>query len=174
MNAAVPGPRGFRPAGSVADVRWEPEGPFKRKRRLRGSRGRGVAYERKVLDELRTRYPGALVASPWFRYREQGSSEWHWCQPDALLVDAVERLVILVEVKLSHTVQAYWQTKLLYEPVLRWLFIPGAWSLATLEITRWYDPSVPFPFRPVMTPEPTQAPPDMFSVWIWDKRRTRA
>jgi hypothetical protein len=55
-----------------------------------------------------------------------------------------------VEVKYSHTPEAFFQVEHLYVPVLRAFIGDSYWRIATVEVVKWYDPSTRFPVRPVL------------------------
>lgn len=82
--------------------------------------------------------------APWIQYQ---NGALRFCQPDALLFLPGNQIVI-VEAKLTHTADAYWQLRLLYEPVLRILY-PEA-CIHVLEITRSFDPAVAMPEEMVL------------------------
>lgn len=120
----------------------------------------GKRYEQRVMAWLQTVFParpclkmhmqsgGAIHATevlqsqleigPWFMYVDDRGP--HVCQPDAIIRWGTS--VVVVEVKRSHTADAWWQLRRLYEPVvsmaLRTLTHP-------LEICRTYDPAVYIP-----------------------------
>ena len=138
--------RGFRPVTRVFDARFS-DSP------LRGIRNPGTAtaaqragkrYEKKVLQALEKQFrvddSVTLRPSPWIAFSGAPSEERH-CQPDLLLVTESE--VLLCEIKLSHTLDAYWQLERLYRPVVEKLF--GARPVRLVEITRSFDPAVRFP-----------------------------
>lgn len=87
------------------------EPPF-RKPSLTGSKGRGLAYERRVGRELlRRNYP--VESSAWFRYKDAlGTAH---CEVDHLLV--LPKVVVLVECKLTQSDQGVLQLLQLYAPV---------------------------------------------------------
>lgn len=110
---------------------------------------------------LAERFGEAYHPSPWVRFIDDSGQ--HWCQPDGLL--KLPHGLVIVEFKYQHTVDAWAQLRMLYEPVVRVLYpeVP----LAVLEIVKWFDCAVKFP-EPVklvkdvaahLTPE--------FGVHIW-------
>lgn len=107
----------------------------------------GKRYERKVLKALEKQFSNnegiSLRIAPWIAYTVFSSSindEKH-CQPDLLLETANE--VFLCEIKLSHTIDAFWQLSALYLPVVRLLY--NKKPVRLVEITRSFDPAVRFP-----------------------------
>ena len=140
----------FRPAGPVVLARLS-SSP------LRGMKNPGTAtavqragkrYEKKVLSTIEKLFSKsdevAVIPAPWLAFSSMSdvSAERH-CQPDLLLRTPTE--VLLCEVKLSHTVDAYWQLSELYRPVVERLVAPLPVRL--VEITRSFDPVVKFPAR---------------------------
>lgn len=108
----------------------------------------GLRYERKVHERLHDQHGLAYIASQWFDYFD-GESVKH-CQPDGLLLFPASRVLLIVEVKRSHTPEAYWQLEHLYVPVLRAFMRDSSWSIATCEVVKWFDPCTRFPVRPVL------------------------
>jgi hypothetical protein len=78
------------------------------------------------------------TANPWLRFRDDAGL--HWCQPDGIL-RGPDRVVI-VEVKYNHTIEAWRQLRLLYEPVVGWL---EELPISVVEVVKWYDCAVQFP-----------------------------
>ena len=162
-------PRKFTPAGRVARARLALDPPsFAAKRpRLKGSAAAGVRYERKALAQLAHDYAEAFVPQPWLQYQRQGNCDWQWCQPDGLIVELRRGLVTIVECKLRHTPDAWWQLRKLYEPVVQALFGAAHWRFSCVEVCRWFDPHTPFPEAIVNAAYPTVVPPNRFGVHIW-------
>lgn len=162
LDLPPPG-QNFEPAGTVllAEFRapW-----FLRQKRYTGKRAEGVRYEKRVQEFLADCYGGRYAPSPWFRFF--ANSKWRWCQPDGLLFDPKRGIINIVEVKHSHTSDAWWQTKHLYGPVVQWLFPQRLWRIQFVEICRWYDPQTPFPEPIRMTPE-IEVDTSAFKVHIW-------
>lgn len=125
---------------------------------------KGLAYERKVHQQLTERFPVTYKASPWIRYRcHEGG--WKYCQPDGLL-HLDDRLVI-VEVKLSHCVDAWEQLRKIYEPVISKIYEK---PIALLEVAKWYDPLVLVPEPPQMCYWAEKAEVDKYNVLVWNGR----
>jgi hypothetical protein len=72
----------------------------------------------------------------------------NWCQPDGLL--EVNNLLIIVEIKVNFSSDAWWQLRKLYEPVVKCALKPSRLALAI--VCRSFDPVVPFPERPFILP----------------------
>ena len=143
----------------------------KKRKRVKGALARGISYERKAQRYLEKRYQEFYVPSPWFRFKESGSSQLRWCQPDGLLFLIPYCRIIIVEIKLRHTAEAYWQSKLLYGPVLKQAFPSQLWELAHCEVTQWYDPVTAFPEYPALYPDVLLTDPIRYGVHIWKPGR---
>lgn len=110
---------------------------------------------------LAERFGTAYRASPWMRFTDQTGQ--HWCQPDGLL-EVGGRLTI-IEFKYQHTVDAWQQLRLLYEPVVAVLH-PGA-AISVLEIVKWYDCAVAFPEPVRLVADVSSHQGRDFGVHIW-------
>lgn len=62
-----------------------------------------------------------------------------------MLIDAQRGVIHVVEIKYSHTSDAWWQLRRLYVPVLQRIFPQNLWDFEVCEIVRWFDPAVAFP-----------------------------
>ena len=168
IHQRCPPPRNFTPAGYVEHPRLELQQPqFIKLHRVKGARAAGMAYERKVQRYLLDTFPHHYVASPWFTFISNGGAKRKWCQPDGLLIDIRNGLITIVEVKLRHTSDAWWQTRQLYLPVLQRLFGTLMWKYNILEIVRWYDADTLFPERYKLAAEIGGLPVGKFGVHIW-------
>lgn len=169
-----PAPPNFRPAEDIITAEFSREAPpFIRpgKFRARGRRADGLRYERRGQEWLTAILPYSYVASPWFKFKRRSpNSAWAWCQPDGLDIDIRRGLITIVEFKLQHTSKAWWQTRRLYEPVVRELFHPSIWEFAIVEIVRWFDPDVAFPEKFTFVSDITKAVPGGFHIHIWNGR----
>jgi hypothetical protein len=162
-----PPPKGFRVANDVEWVQYSPSAPafVRRSRRRTGRRAAGEAYERKVHAELADRYGDFYVPSVWWRYGTH--TETRWCQTDGLLFRPLDRLITIIEVKLQHTPDAWWQVRHLYHPVLRKAFPEPLWMYNFCEVVKWYDPSVCFPEYHHLAADPLAIGSGKFGVHIW-------
>ena len=88
---------------------------------------------------LLAQFGGDYLPSPWVRFTDAAGS--HWCQPDGVLT--LPQGKVIVEVKYQHTTEAWYQLRLLYEPVLRCLY-PDT-PLSVIEVVKWYDCAIVFP-----------------------------
>jgi hypothetical protein len=85
----------------------------KRPRRAKGSRARGLAYEKLVAQAI----PGALHGQ-WFDFLDAAGPGC--CCPDVLLL--AKRATVCIEVKLTDCDEGREQLSLLYAPILRWIY----------------------------------------------------
>jgi len=141
--AAVPPPPYFTPATGVIRASFSQldhfagKTPLSRKKALQSFQS-GLRYERKVKQYLTGFFPD-IILGPWLLF-DCGSGR-RYCQPDALLLG--DRGVAILEVKLRHMPEAYWQLRHLYEPVVRVIY--PKLPVCVVEICRSYDPATPFP-----------------------------
>lgn len=109
-----------------------------------GSRGRGLRYEQRVGDMLDHKLEGTNwvpVRGPWLEYVAR-DGRVRYAQPDILVFNASEHLIIIVEIKLSRVPEAWWQLNRKYAPLVRALF--PKWQLGMLEIAaQMYAVAVP-------------------------------
>ena len=141
-DAQLSPPRGFRGARgvSVAQIVTPDEAPW-RGRKAPGStlsQKAGKLYEKKVLARLKDWTDGTIYPLPWIKFR-LGNSD-RYCQPDALI--HVGNTIVIVEVKLTHTLDAYWQLRRLYYPVVSTLF-PGT-TIRLCEVAKNMRPEVKY------------------------------
>ena len=125
----------------------------------------------------------SYIPGPWFRFAQVApygdssarsrswSQPWLWCQPDGLDIDIRRGLITIVEFKLQHTSAAWWQTRRLYEPVVKAVFGTELWRFAIVEIVKWFDPDTAFPERFSFIPHLSAITPGGFHVHIWNPRR---
>lgn len=110
---------------------------------------------------LMSRFGEAYLPSPWIRFTDATGA--HWCQPDGILL--FNTRLVLVEFKYQHTVDAWQQLRLLYEPVVEALH-PGK-EISVLEIVKWFDPLVAFPEPVRLVPDVKEHKGREFGVHIW-------
>ena len=165
-------PRHFNPAGVVtfAELADQPSFIPDRGRRRSARKRLGVKYEAKVQEYLEASVPEAYVASPWLRFGASGEPRLRYCQPDGLLFRFDLGLITIVEIKYQHTALSWWQTRQLYEPVLRHLFPLRLWKFSVLEIVKWFDPDVHFPEEIHLVRDPQKPIHNGFGVHIWKPR----
>ncbi len=170
IELRAPPPKRLLP---VRDIQWAEhsrEIPEFSKRPLRNdteARKAGRRYEAKVQDYLLARYPEAYIASPWLCFKDKTRKQpFSWCQPDGWLIDMQRGILTIIEIKVSHNTDSWWQIRHLYEPVTRFLFGKD-WKYAACEVTRFCDPSVKFPEDITLTPDPKMLWAGAFGVHVW-------
>jgi hypothetical protein len=153
----------------LIEAQWSHETPsFALARRARGKKGLGLKYEHKAQGFLETLFEGSYIPSPWFRYRVAAApARWNWAQPDGIALNPNEGIVYVMEIKLKHTPEAFFQLLDKYIPILTcWLGTSPGWRFAPIEVCYWYDPKIAFPTRVVLQEDPRKARPHQFSVNI--------
>lgn len=139
-------PRNFRAAKGVRSAWSVGAGPFGRtplssRSRLTAAQKAGLRFERKVQDGLGELFGSPFRPGQWFRFEDESSRSPRWCQVDGLL--QLQTSVVIFEVKSRLVVDAWWQLRRLYEPVVRRAFYPA--EVALCVIARNVDPLVRFP-----------------------------
>lgn len=160
LSLNLPGP------GMITDAKLCCPPGFIRPSRSRGAKAAGRRYERRVQDILSSSFNPWYLPSPWFAYREQGEARTRYCQPDGLLILPHCRKVVIVEVKLRHTIDAFRQLYEKYLPVVATFFGYDLWDLALCEVVKWFDVAEPFPVQPKLRPGVDLAEPGDVTVWI--------
>lgn len=137
----VPPPPDFRPAVKPKDVFIHPT-PYRPAVGRSISQKAGLRYEQHVQEFLKERFGSAYWAEPkvTFRQLKLRSLEPRMCRPDGLITffDSM----VIVEIKVQHMPEAWWQLRKLYQPVLE---AYTSKVVRCLEICRSYDPAMPFP-----------------------------
>lgn len=132
-------PKRFRFASDVKAATYSDAPPgLARPRGRTVAQRRGLAFERRTLQLLADHFKD-FKRGPWLQY--QNSNGTWFCQPDGLVV--LENSVIIFEVKYSHCMEAYWQLRHLYQPVVEAL-LPG-FSTQVVEVPKSFDPHVEWP-----------------------------
>lgn len=112
-------------------------------------------------EALSREYGPLWTAGQWFCYQAASFDTVKYCQVDGLLDSAN---LIVVEIKIRHVAEAYFQLYNLYLPVVQAAY--PIRSVALCEVTKWYDPFTAFP-GPVKLVEGVHlAQPGTFSVHI--------
>jgi hypothetical protein len=173
---------------------WDHQIPVARK----GAKRLGIRYERDVIKQLekgardgpsetgmhRTMETSStpttlsqarrlsLIPGLPFRFTgvENGSLRSGRAIPDLLAVDFVNRQVLVVELKLRHTADAFNQLRNFYLPIVA-RALPGFEAFG-LEICKFYDPAVRLPLRVDFISsleEGFESGPAGHSVWIRGK-----
>lgn len=153
-----------RPKGKPFDVELQLEDPewAISKQRSTAAQHRGNRYEAKMQREFLRRYSN-YCPKPWLSYCDS-SLRRNWCQPDGLLFDPWNNLIVAVECKYKHIVDAWIQLFCIYRPVLRALF--PLWRIECVEVCAWYDPAVAVPEAPKLCEFPEKPWESRFNVHI--------
>jgi hypothetical protein len=85
-----------------------------------------------------------------------------------LLLDIERRKVLIIEIKYSHTSDAFWQMENVYCPVVK-RFFPEGWGISTVEVVKWYDPSVVCPRKVTLRESLLDVKPNEFAVHILNR-----
>lgn len=141
--------RPVRDTSQVVAARWadSPLRNMKNPGTATAAQRAGKRYEKKVLRSLEKLFVNeefvSVRVAPWVGYIifSAGLCDERFCQPDVILETPKE--IFLCEIKLSHTLDAYWQLQSLYRPVVSKLY--GERPVRLVEITRSFDPAVLFP-----------------------------
>src|SRR5690348_4326837 len=110
----------FRAAvGRVEFAEWcdGPAALARRKGRTQAQK-RGLAFERRALQFLSASL-GEFKSGPWIRWHTRDDE--FLCQPDGLC-EISDYKVFVFECKSRHCIEAYWQLRHLYVPVVRRLY----------------------------------------------------
>ncbi len=165
-----PKPRGFI---CVSKVEWahlcDRPGFAYNGRARSPARRAGQKYEASMQKRLDKDFGLAYLPGPWLRFLSVGDTKPSYCQPDGLLFLPEEGKLVLVEIKLKHCTEAWWQLKYKYLPVVEAIFPPDLWAIAICEVVKWFDPSTAFPEKVKLTPYVDKAPFDSFGVHICGK-----
>jgi len=132
----------------------------------------GIRYERKAHQYLAERFPSGHVLAPWVSFKSRERIGYFHCQPDALILDLRRNSITVVEIKLKHTSDAWWQVRQLYMPVVQHIFGPS-WDYIAVELAKWFDPHTKFPERFEFVDDVGDLPalsPRTFHVHLWNGR----
>lgn len=128
-----------------------------------------MAYERKIHWWMERRFGVEYIPQQWFAYHWRG--QIRFAQPDGLLILPKRRVLLIVEVKYTHTPDAYWQIEHTYVPLMRCFLGQGnPWQIATVEVVKWFDPATRFPVKPTLCADLTQTGCKDFNVHILNPR----
>lgn len=142
------------------------------RRRRVGAKGAGLRYEEKVQDILGgafARQGLAYLPSPWFKYRRRSAPDReNFAQPDGIAPDVKRGIIFLVEIKIKHTPDSYFQLLDRYVPLLDAFFnsTERLWRIAPIEVCRWYDPLTAYPCKVKMIDQLHLAEPKDLSVHV--------
>lgn len=144
--------------------------------KITGAKRQGLNYEKRAQLYIETyiarnsSLPGIeYVRSPWLCYKSLGNNgKLSYCQPDGIILQRDALRGVIVEIKLQHTSEAYFQTRHLYQPVLEKIF--PEFTFSVLEVTKWLDPHIKFP-EPFIHAESLLHFDAKFGVHIYDVRK---
>lgn len=168
-----PPPRFRAPLGKIRNVRirWTDEDRLTPAddERLTPAQQQGLRYEEQAQKHL-SKLGWQYARSPRIFYvDDRGPS---YIVPDGLIVhDGIvwdHRFMVIVEVKIQHMPEAWWQLERLYRPILQ-AAAPKA-DIYCLEVCRSYDPSMPFPCLIEMVQDLKKwlsSPGQAFAVYQW-------
>lgn len=105
----------------------------------RGVKANGLRFENKIVNTLEAQFGNSFISGIPFRFSTVYSA-FNVCIPDGLLISG-DRIIIL-EMKLRHTADAWWQLKKLYKPVVEKALNKNT---RLLEICKYYEPEVRVP-----------------------------
>lgn len=163
-------PPGFLPAEGVREARLLPvaeQAALRSSPDAKASIRAGLRYEAKALAMLRESWQrlGDFLPGPWISFEDKHGVRR--CQPDALLV--TEEHVLIVEIKHTHTQNAWWQLRRLYEPVVRAL--DKRLPIYVCEVCKFADPHAAFPEEICLWESPAVAMwPGKFNVLMYNPR----
>lgn len=140
---SLPPPRGFKPVEHAYDVVQLPRNPHPPSRTRSGAKLAGLRYEKKIKEHLTRTFGADAILAPWFSFSDGGKRRC--CSPDALIRRGDH--FVIVEIKIRHVVDSWWQLRHLYLPVLEQWRPMSQFRLLT--IVGSYDPST---FYPEITP----------------------
>lgn len=106
---------------------------FLKNSRLKGCRAKGKTYERKVLKDFSRLGLGKCYLGPWFYFTDENGTGF--CQPDLLI--EFDTWVLIIEVKLTQTSDAWDQLRLLYKPVVEMALGKPCYTLQVCKHLRW-------------------------------------
>lgn len=161
-SRALPPPTYVRylPQGEIIEAALSLVAPHPSARRASTAQREGIRYQRKIERwAVGGKFDGSITFSPWY-YFVDGSGRRHFCQPDILFDDGAA--MVVAEVKLSWTADAWWQLRRLYLPVLAKIYPRRV--LIPLCICKSFDPAVAAPEEVNLIPDLLECKPDLFNV----------
>jgi hypothetical protein len=137
----IPPPKWFNPIqGEIKGAHFTSARP-PASRGTTAARRAGIAYEKRVLKFLEREFSSRLRRSPAIGFYDDAGKRL--AIPDALLYLDSDRIAIL-EIKISHRSDSFFQLNNLYRPLIERLVRPGV-KVSCVEICRSFDPSVAYP-----------------------------
>ena len=159
-----PPPRKFKPAGRVIVGEFLRSVPSfvssKKKKRKRGAVAAGMVFEKHGHQLFNDLYQELYVPAPWIKFRNTANPRlMRLCQPDGLIVDVRRNTLTIIEFKLRHTSDSWFQLRLLYYPIIRRMF-GQAWHIRILEVAKYPNPEVIIPENAALIREIAQCTPE--------------
>src|SRR5262249_27594517 len=114
----------------------------------------GLRFERKVLKSLQHEFGSRYGSHIYFSFTSLSESG-RFAVPDALLLSPCRTTLLVAEIKLRHTGDAFHQLHNFYLPIVR-KALPLL-RIAPLEIVHYYDPRVLLPKQKALVAHPTEA-----------------
>lgn len=161
-SQALPPPTYVRylPQGEISEACLSLEPPRSGPRRFSAAQRAGMAFQRRAEKwAFSGSFSGKIVLGPWFYFVDASHSR-HYCQPD-ILFDLGEVLVVC-EVKLHWSVDAWWQLRKLYLPVLQKVYPEKV--LIPLCVCKSFDPSIRAPEQIEIVADLFDCKPSVFNV----------
>lgn len=168
LSAATPSrmpppPRGFRPIeGGVRQPQFTTLAELDKSGTY--AQRAGMRYEEKVHSYIRGLQGYDYLANQPLKFFD--ATGMRFCVPDGLIL--LDKFTVIVEIKFQHMIDAWYQLRQLYEPVVAALNRDV--ETRVLEICRSFDPATPFP-EPVHLVEDFREylrnPYPAFSVFRW-------
>lgn len=134
----------------------------------------GLRFEGKVLASLQKKYLQAFTTGVPISFQRKHGEFYQRPEtaiPDGLLIQESSKTLLVVEIKLRHSVDAWSQLNRFYLPLLRGVF-GNSLVLRTLEICRFYDPGVKLPVEKELVlslEEALKVKGEKYPVLIWDR-----
>lgn len=135
----------FRPNSKILDAAFIDTPAFSTNQKHRGARRAGITFEKRVGEFLNGLFGNQVVSNSWISYFDESNGD-RICSPDHLIIDVKAGVVTVVECKLSHTANAWYQLNDVYAPVIKFLF-PG-FDVRLIEICKNYERSISYPQVP--------------------------
>ena len=164
---SCPAPLNFSPVGDLAWVKPLPYKPsFIKRRKPKGRKAQGVRYEKRAHEHFNELFGDRYINSQWFQFKEPDTKA-RYCEIDGLLIRPKQGTIIILEMKYNHTSDAWWQTRRLYEPIIKFLFPEQLWEVAICEVVKWFDPATKFPEDLQMVKDIRDVQTGKFGLHIW-------
>lgn len=136
---------------------------------LTAAQKNGLRYEQKAHLYLQETLQDYAV-SPRFNFRDDTGGRI--CIPDGLFYPlGMNKPVFIFEIKISHTSDAWWQLRRLYQPVVARYFANTERAVGVVEVCQSLDPATPFPENYVVIEDLRKwveaGDPNKFGVFQW-------